>query len=201
LSGNYPHHGTEPYGTWSFGPHSQFRKNQRSIAETLRNAEYGRAIFGKWHVGAKVSPNGRMLNRETIISQVGDDWSPPLVDGPGDLGFDHSYIVPQGIQAPPYTFFRDDYIAMNASDAIMWKVGEYDKPNYKGTSMIRDGFPGEGDPKWDSSAFDMTLVDETKTFVEDHIKKRPNDPFFAYVALGAVHIPRSPPNVYTDTRR
>ena len=58
--------------------------------------------------------------------------------------------------------------------------------------------PGEGGPSWDSSAYDMILVNKTRAFIDDHLANRPNDPFFAYVALGAVHDPHSPPDAYLD---
>jgi hypothetical protein len=39
----------------------------------------------------------------------------------------------------------------------------------------------------------MILVNETIAFVDNHLDDKPDDPFFAYVALGGVHIPHSPP--------
>ena len=44
----------------------------------------------------------------------------------------------------------------------------------------------------------MILVNETKHFLTMHYWKRSYDPFFAYVALGGVHIPHSPPNTYLN---
>ncbi len=51
LSGNYPHRGYLPYGTWNiYAGTSQFTKYQKSIAETLRDAGYKTGVFGKWHI-------------------------------------------------------------------------------------------------------------------------------------------------------
>jgi arylsulfatase A-like enzyme len=58
--------------------------------------------------------------------------------------------------------------------------------------------PGEGSKEWDSASYNMILVNKTLSFFEDHVNDRPNDPFFAYVALGQVHIPHSPPSYYLD---
>ena len=44
----------------------------------------------------------------------------------------------------------------------------------------------------------MILVNETESFVEHHLIKRPDDPFFTYVALGSVHAPHSPQYQYLD---
>jgi len=64
-----------------------------------------------------------------------------------------------------------------------------------GLSKIRQ--PGQGDKFWDTTAYHMTLVNETIHFLDDHLASaRADDPFFAYVALGAVHLPNSPPDLY-----
>jgi len=45
----------------------------------------------------------------------------------------------------------------------------------------------------------MILVDETKDFIERHLEERADDePFFAYVGFGSVHIPHAPPTKYID---
>lgn len=194
LSGNYAHRGRRPYGTWNINAGSnQFAKNQKSIAEVLRDqGGYETAMFGKWHLGGKIPPDGmQSLNISNILTHAGHDWSFPLIEGPGDIGFDHSYITPAGIQDPPYSFFRNDYLEILSSDAKYWRGGQY--PMKSGTSVINITKEGEGDPNWDSSSYDMILVNETEAFIDHHQVNRPNDPFFAYVALGAVHIPHSPP--------
>ena len=57
----------------------------------------------------------------------------------------------------------------------------------EGSSIIpRDG---DGASNWDSTAYNMILVNETARFLDDHLEIRAEDPFFAYVALGSVHIP------------
>jgi len=58
--------------------------------------------------------------------------------------------------------------------------------------------PGQGDKGWDSSAYNMMLVNETTRFIDEHLAEKTSEPFFAYVALGAVHVPHSPPDHYLD---
>jgi hypothetical protein len=76
----------------------------------------------------------------------------------------------------------------------LWQQGKYDMP--EGTSRIRKS--GEGSQDWDAAAFNMLLVNETERFLDNHFETRENDPFFAFVALGSVHIPHTPPTVYMD---
>lgn len=197
LSGNYPHRGVIPRGSWSLNKRgqNQFLDNQRSIAEVLKTKGYTTMMCGKWHIGGGVPKEaGRPLNKTHILTAPQHDWSRPLLDGPQDIGFDHSYITPAGIQQNPYVFFRNGYLEIDPSEAVFWESGSYSMP--RGTSIISNKEFGEGDPNWDSSAYNQILVEETKTFIGDHLEAHEDDPFFAYVALGSVHVPHSPPDLY-----
>lgn len=197
LSGNYPHRGQQTFGTWNINrEYNQFRDHQQSIAEVLRDrGNYSTAMFGKWHIGGKVPlhADGK-LNMGRIISDEDHDWSQPLIEGPQDIGFTHSMITPNGIQKAPYSFLRNGYMMTNQSDAKLWMKGTYTQP--MGASIIQR--TGEGDPSWDSTAYNMILVNETEKFIDNHMIKNPHNPFFVYVALGAVHGPHSPPDYYID---
>jgi arylsulfatase A-like enzyme len=200
LSGNYPHRGTLQYGVWNVDADTnQFTANQKSIAETLQGAGYHTGMFGKWHLGGKVPPNGiKTVDKSLtyLITADGHDWSLPLIEGPGDIGFDESYVTLGGIQSPPYSFFRNDMLDTNPNDAKYWAGGPHQTS--RGTSVIPKKKPGEGDPSWDCSAYDMVLVNETSKFIDTHLASGSEKPFFAYVALGAVHDPQSPADKYLD---
>jgi len=198
LSGNYPHRGRVPAGTWNLGANSQFRSFQKSIGESLAEGGYHTAMHGKWHLGGVIPlhQNGE-LNRTARLSHEGHDWTQPLINGPQDIGFDSSLITSAGIQASPYSYFRDGFLTMNTSDVYFWNEGEYIMPH--GTSIINTDKSGEGDPNWDSTAYNMVLVNETARFIDAHIaSERSEDPWFVYAALGSVHIPHSPPDYYLD---
>ncbi len=79
-------------------------------------------------------------------------------------------------------------------DIIFWDKGNYSAA--LGQSYIKTS--GEGESEWDSTAYNMKLVNETEDFLDAHMLSRPDDPFFAYVALGSAHIPHSPPDEYID---
>ena len=158
LSGNYPHRGNEHYGTWDWNKNqNQFRDGQKSIAHELGNAGYKTAMFGKWHLGAKIPPTG-MKDRNNPLTSPRHDWSKPLEQGPGDIGFHESVVSMGGLQAPPYNFFRNDMIDFDVQRTTYWEKGTYLMPS--GYSEIRKGREGEGDPDWDVSAYDMILVKE-----------------------------------------
>merc|ERR1740129_1134536 len=96
---------------------NQFRVGQKSIAQIFQKNGYDTSMFGKWHLGGKIplkvgykkpksysKPAG---NTTGIINDKRHDWTKPLLQGPSDIGFNQSYITAEGIQGPPYVFFRD----------------------------------------------------------------------------------------------
>lgn len=199
LSGNYPHRGQRVKGSWSFEDgKSQFRYGQKSIASMLKNkGGYHTAMFGKWHMGLGLPPgNGTFYNSTHVLTGGEVDWSKPVVDGPNDFGFDQAYFTAASVGKGPYSFFRNGYIETNMSDVVLWEEGEYNTTNNNGISKIR--IAGEGDKNWDSTSYNMIVVNETSKFLKSHFTLRPNDPFFAYIALGNVHLPHSPPTYYMD---
>jgi hypothetical protein len=146
-------------------------------------------------------------NKEIILSDKNHDWSMPLQQGPYELGFDRSYITMEGIQRCPYSFFRNGYLNLpnnvtdysnldEPDDITMWRKGSYKMPH--GKSKIVS--VGEGSKEWDSTAYNMIVVNETEKFIDEHLQS--NDlskkPFFAYLPLGAAHQPHSPPYHYLD---
>jgi len=151
-------------------------------------------MAGKWHLGGDIQPNGFHGDLATALTNPNNDWSMPIKGGAQDLGFDSSIVTHQGVQGPPYSFFRNGLLVTEVPKNVKyWKIGAYPMPN--GITNIQS--PGEGDKEWDSTAYSMKLVEETTNFIDDHLTgSRANDPFFAYVALGAVHTPYSPPNFY-----
>jgi len=186
LSGNYQFRGR---GMWKLGNANSFTKDQMSIAEVLRTkSNYHTAAMGKWHLGGKIQPNGLEGDYDNILSNSKHDFESPVVLGARFLGFDSSLISFSGIQGPPYAFFRNDYLDTNSIK--FWREGKYNMTH--GTSVI--GKKGEGASDWDSTSYDMTLVNETRDFLDDHMKNRADDPFFLYFATGGVHIPHSPSN-------
>merc|ERR1719223_1435416 len=154
-------------------------------------------MMGKWHLGGVVPPLGiaPSATLDKLLKHESHDWTLPLGGGPQDTGFDSSLISTAGIQNAPYSFIRDGIMDIEAvNNTYYWKKGSYSMP--RGISKIKRR--GDGSPNWDSTAYNQILVDETISFIDRHLEMRSDDPFLAYVALGAVHGPHSPPDKYLD---
>ena len=202
LSGNYPWRGRRPYGTWHYNGGSQFKKNQLSLAQVLKDAGYHTAMFGKVHLGAHVHPRDPR-------SGFNEQWNPPvetldftrtLVGGPKDLGFDYSFTTPAGIQDKPYVFFENDLMTTNPNHLRKWVAGEY--PNDNGVSKISPNHDGFGAPGWESNNYAIELTNKVMAFLDRHLEKNQANgqerPFFIHYCAEAVHVPHSPPKKYFD---
>lgn len=129
-----------------------------------------------------------------MLRAAGHDWTKPMEEGPWDIGFKTSYITTGGIQSPPYAFIRNNTLDASLDDIIYWNEGNYSMP--LGLSAIKTA--GEGVNDWDSTAYNMILVNETKAFLDKHLNNKSADPFFTYIALGGVHLPHTPPYKFMD---
>lgn len=152
--------------------------------------------------------NGSVVTSKTrILSDKNHNWTMPLQKGPYELGFDRSYVTMEGIQRSPYAFFRNGYLDLpnnvtdysnlkEPDDITMWIKGSYKM--HHGKSKIASH--GEGSKEWDSTAYNMIIVNETEKFLDEHLQNSAlsNKPFFAYLPLGAAHQPHSPPYRYLD---
>jgi len=193
LSGNYQYRGRNIAGEWYLGDNGQFQKEQMSIAEVLKTkGNYHTAVMGKWHLGGRIQPDGLQGKMNNTLSSPMHNFTLPIKQGAKSLGFDSSLISMGGIQSPPFSFFRNDYL--EEKSIKFWNSGEYNMTFGK-SKIIK---PGEGAQDWDSTAYNMILVNETNRFLDRHMRNRPNDPFFAYVALGAAHKPHTPPNTFLN---
>lgn len=181
LSGNYPHRGNKAFSSWGFKEEAnQFYNYQKSIAQLLKEeANYHTAMMGKWHLGAR-APGSFDNCEENLLTCNDMDWTKKIEDGPNDIGFDESFYTIHGIHNPPFSFIRNGYIETDPSNVTYWNAGSYTTSN--GESII--AISGEGDINWDTTQFDQLLVKEANIFLDNHLEKRSEDPFFLYIALG-----------------
>ena len=99
-----------------------------------------------------------------------------LGSGPGDLPVDHGF---------------DRSFILDASGADNWEQKSY-IPFYHEAPWFEDGSPANLPTDFYSSRF---LVDRMIHYLES---RKPDRPFFSYLAFQAVHIPVQAPKTYTD---
>ena len=159
VTGNYPWRGRNPSGTWGYNVPSHLRHNQKTGASLLQAAGYRTAMFGKAGFGGfydlktgKARPRGEPL-------------------APLRWGFDYSYLIPRGHQAPPLAFFENGVL-----------VGEPLK--------------GQAASYWDHRLVGQRLAEKAIAFLDNHLaqcKAEGKDrPFYIHFCTDGAHGPYAP---------
>ena len=194
ITGNYQWRGRLPWGTWKYKGGSQVTPGQETLAGLLKRAGYATAIVGKYHLGADFFAKGSNAFASESDPDSSVDFSRPMVDGPGSVGFDYSFVAMNGIQAGPYAFFENDRLLGDPSKLITWQVGDY------GDTKINA--EGIGLPTWNTRNFGPTLLSRAIDFIEAHHLAQQNapeaEPFFLFFSTAAVHNPYKPPAAIGD---
>lgn len=168
---------------WRFGPGKRggpwgylglrYDTNTFTLGRLMRQAGYRTGYVGKWHLGTEMTTtDGKVQGPENV------DYTRPLKVGPGDYGFDESFILPGSLDMFPYAFLRNH----------AW-VGRVTAR--KGWSAFNRVGPAAEDFE-DVNVLD-TFSTEVETYIERHAQDaRAGRPFFLYFAVTAPHTPISP---------
>jgi arylsulfatase A-like enzyme len=177
ATGNYTWRGRSPGGTWGWNQASPFLPGQKTVGHLLQAAGYRTGLFGKLHFGGEFAPgtNGR------------PDFTKPMKTGPIEWGFDYSYVLLGGHQAPPYLFFENNRVAGDASQVTQLAEG----PLNGGVVPAA----GPGLPDWDSRAVGQTLVEKALAFIDQADDK----PFYIHLSTDGAHGPYTPPDTLLGT--
>ncbi|MCG8509663.1 MAG: arylsulfatase, partial [Rhodospirillales bacterium] len=158
-----------------------------TLSEMLKEQGYSTAIFGKWHVGVTAfDKDGDPINKNGLEPVKRIDYSRPIKGGPIDHGFDYFY----GTAACPttdwlYAYIEQDRIPVPPTQRI-------NKGKLPKHAWANDCRPGLIAPNFDMEEVDLVFLEKSRQFVQDHVKKTPNRPFFLFHSMQAVHLPSFP---------
>jgi len=149
-----------------------------TVASMLKKVGYATAAVGKWHLGLGWHP------REGTIEPWGDgfniDYSRPLTGGPLVLGFDYFFGISGSLDMPPYCFIENDHT-----------FGIPDREKHPYNPQQRKGLMV---PDWRDDLVDVTFAQRAVDFIESHVARSPDTPFFLYLTPSAPHRPCVPPD-------
>jgi arylsulfatase A-like enzyme len=179
ITGNYPWRGRVPNGTWAYNAVPQFLPGQKTLGHILQEAGYRTAMFGKTHYGGQWER----------AAGGGEDFCKPMTAGYREWGFDYSYGLLGGHQAPPYFFIENNRVVGDCRNVTELPAGP------RGSGQVPRNGPGL--PEWDDSLVGQTLVEKAAAFLDDHLARNSKDgtdkPFFIHFCSDGAHSPYDPP--------
>lgn len=171
------------------GP-SYLKPGTLTIAEMLKTKGYRTGVFGKWHVGLSwFDKDGERLRGGFKNSLLIDyEKSTPLIDGPNKRGFDESFVTPNCPTTDPlYCYIENGMVPVPASKRH--KRGTLPNPGGKWRWDNDEGWMAPGYKFVDA---DLLFYEKTRSFITDHVKDNPTQPFFAVFSTQIAHAPVLP---------
>ncbi len=176
---------TDDWGTWDYKGGSQILSGQETMADLLKHAGYATAFIGKYHLGADFYKKGSSNFASESDPDTSVDFGRAMVNGPGDKGFDYSFVAMRGIQAGRTLTLRTIMLHGDPSAPDHLAGGDYGD-----TRILEEGI---GLPTWNTRQVGPTLLSKAVNFIESQQSASEVSPFFMFLSTEAVHSPHKPP--------
>ena len=184
-------------------------EDRLTLPRMLRENGYATGCVGKWHIGMTFFTNdGTPAHEVDIQAKRPADWreggpelervrlvdfTKPIPDGPIHRGFDHFF----GTACCPttdwlYAYIEQDRVPVPPAKQLNREPlpkHPYSRDNRRG--MIAAGF--------DLEAVDLEFLDQSKSWLEQHVQTHPEKPFFLFHSMQAVHLPSFPGDRFKGT--
>ena len=169
--------------TGAGGP-SLIAPGRLTLPVMMKKQGYATAVVGKWHVGLTFRDRAGLPihdGRPEAVSRI--DFSRRVEGGPLDHGFDSFF----GTACCPttdwlYAFIDGDRVPVPPAGPL--DVSTLPRHPYSGDcrkGLIAPDFPME--------EIDLLLLEKSREFVREHVRRTPDTPFFLLHATQAVHLP------------
>jgi arylsulfatase A len=155
-----------------------------TLPNMLQSQGYATACVGKWHVGMTFfDKDGQPVRGNGVDAVKRVDFSCRIEGGPIDHGFDRFF----GTACCPttdwlYAFIENDRVPVPP-------VGLIDKSNLPKHAYSNDCRLGVIAPNFYMEEVDITFLQKSCEFIEQHVRETPDQPFFLYHSAQAVHLP------------
>ncbi|MFO0824293.1 MAG: arylsulfatase [Gemmataceae bacterium] len=165
------------------GP-SLIARERLTLPKMLREAGYKTAAVGKWHIGLTfLDKDGKPINQGGIEAVRRVDFSRKIEGGPLDHGFDRFF----GTACCPgtdwlYAYIDNDRVPVPPTELV-------DKSKLPKHPYANDCRPGLIAPNFKLDELDLEFLKQSQRFLEDHVRKTPEKPFFLFHASHGVHLP------------
>ena len=183
-------------------------QDRLTIAEMFQEEGYATAMYGKWHIGMTFRTKDNQPVYEVDLSHMDGtsesrrnkgnalvnlvDFSKRIEEGPLDHGFDDFF----GTVCCPTT---DWLYAFVDGDRVPVPPTEQLDPRKEGLPVhpySLDNRPGMLAPDFDLEEVDGLFLEKSIAFLENHVREKPEQPFFLFHSTQAVHLPSFPGDAY-----
>ena len=163
------------------------KEHRLTLPQMLSDAGYATAMFGKWHVGMTFFDKaGRPINENGLAAVKRVDYSRPSPDAPIHRGFDQFF----GTVCCPTTDWL--YAYMDGDRIPLPPTRIVDRSPLPKHPYSRDNRPGMIAEDFDLEEVDLVFLKKSQQFIRQHVKQHPQQPFFLFHSMQAVHLPSFP---------
>ncbi len=163
------------------------KKDRLTLPQMLKNKGYTTACFGKWHIGMTfLDKEGKRVTKGGVAGVKQVDFTRAIPDSPIHRGFDKFF----GTVCCPTTDWLYAYI--DGDRIPVPPTGLLDQGPLPKHPYSRDNRRGMIAPGYDLEEVDLVFLKKSQEFVEQHVKKSPDKPFFLFHSMQAVHLPSFP---------
>ncbi|MEQ1830504.1 MAG: arylsulfatase [Pirellula sp.] len=176
------------------GP-SLIEPERLTLPGMLRAAGYATACVGKWHIGMTFPTHDGLPAHQLRLQEIANgsarevarvkavDFSKPIKDGPVHRGFDYFF----GTACCPttdwlYAFIENDRVPVPPDRLLNVSA----LPRHPYSVDCRRGLVAPG---FEHERVDLTFLEKSKAWIEQHVRSDSKKPFFLYHAMQAVHLP------------
>ncbi|CAN5216652.1 arylsulfatase [soil metagenome] len=169
--------------TGAGGP-SLIAKDRLKLPKMLHDVGYTTAATGKWHIGMTFfDKDGKPIHKDGLDGVQRTDFSRKIEGGPLDQGFERFF----GTACCPSTDFLYAYIDNDRVPVPPTELIDRSKlPKHPYANDCRIGMIA---PDFKLDEVDLEFLKRSQRFLEDHVRKSPEKPFFLYHATHGVHLP------------
>lgn len=196
MTGKNNYRSYAPWGVWGSFQKNAISKTDLTLGSVARKSGYRTGFVGKWHLGGDFERHdGKGIFRGRDEGNLPDvELSRMVGGGPNDLGFDYSYMLPDGIQGPLYLAYENQIWSPLADDSSITYLNENSVNDIR---TISDKGDGMGDSGWDTTK----MGDKLSAKAVEFIKAQPeNRPLFLYYASPMAHLPHMPPATFDNIK-
>lgn len=170
-----------------------------TLPEMLRRQGYRTACVGKWHIGMTfTTKDGEPAHRLQLDVQAPRDWrdgglalervkrvdwSRPIPDGPIHRGFDYFF----GTACCPTTDWLYAYLEQDR--VVTAPEKQLDHGPLPKHAYSYDNRRGMIAPDFDLQQVDLKFLQQSQRWLREHVRSKPDQPFFLFHSMQAVHLP------------